>query len=208
MARKACCCGSRARQAKHCRAPTARRPAATVTTPKGAALAYAARSWAVFPCHTPTDNGCSCRRAYGRIGKHPRTKNGLKDASTDPALIRRWWTMWPQANVGIATGAGSGLVVLDEDTYKGGDQSRLELEHAYSPLPETILSLTGGGGVQYFFSHPGRHVKNGVESLGPGLDIRGDGGYIIAPPSLHASGRRYAWEVIHDPEDIPPGAAA
>jgi hypothetical protein len=167
-----------------------------------AALAYAARGWRVFPCHTPTQRGCSCRQSCGRTGKHPRTQHGLKDATTDEATIRRWWQQWPQANIAIATGVGSGVVVLDEDSYKGGDTSRVELEHTYSPLPETVQQLTGGGGVQYFFAHPGASVKNGVETLGTGLDIRGDGGYIIAPPSLHASGKRYTWEVSHHPDEM------
>jgi len=169
-----------------------------------AALAYAARGWHVFPCHTPTAQGCSCRKACGdRIGKHPRTKNGLKDATTDPEQIRKWWKTWPQANIGIATGAVSNLVVLDNDIYKGGDVVLRDLERSYSQLPETVLSLTGGGGEQYFFVHPGAYIKNGVESLGTGLDIRGDGGYVVAPPSLHASGKRYAWEIIHEPDDMP-----
>jgi len=168
------------------------------------ALAYAARSWRVFPCHTPTTaGGCSCRQNCGRTGKHPRTKNGLKDATTDTATIQRWWRQFPQANIAIATGAVSGLVVLDEDTYKGGDRSRIDLERTYQPLPETVQQLTGGGGVQYVFAHPGTHVKNGVETFGPGLDIRGDGGYVIVPPSLHASGKRYAWEVSHLPDETP-----
>ena len=166
------------------------------------ALHYAARGWHVFPCHTPTRDGCSCRRDCGRIGKHPRTKNGLKDATTVEATIRRWWKIWPQANIGLATGAVSGLVVLDEDSYKGGDTSREELEHTYQPLPETVQQLTGGGGVQFFFMHPGTHVKNGVETLGAGLDIRGDGGYVIVPPSLHASGKHYAWELSHHPDEM------
>jgi putative DNA primase/helicase len=179
----------------------------TMTTPTqplfDAALTYAARGWAVFPCHTPTPKGCSCRKNCGRIGKHPRTQHGLKDATTDEATIQRWWRQFPQANIGIATGAVSGLVVLDEDSYKGGDQSRLDLEQSYSPLPETVQQLTGGGGVQYFFAHPGVPVKNGVETLGHGLDIRGDGGYVIAPPSLHMSGKRYVWEMLHDPDEVP-----
>src|SRR5262249_33686676 len=121
--------------------------------------------------------------------------------TTDEATIRRWWKMWPQANIGIATGAGSGLVVLDEDTYKGGDASRVELERSYAPLPETVQQLTGGGGVQYLFAHPRTPVKKGIETLGAGLDIRGDGGYVIVPPSLHASGQRYAWELSHHPDE-------
>jgi hypothetical protein len=168
------------------------------------ALIYATRGWSVFPCHTPTAAGCSCRRSpCPNVGKHPRTQHGLTDATTDEATIRRWWAMWPDANVAIRAGAVSGLVVLDEDTYKGGGASREELEHAYSPLPETVQQLTGGGGVQFLFTHPGTAVKNGVEALGPGLDIRDDGGYVIAPPSLHASGQRYVWELSHHPDDIP-----
>jgi len=167
------------------------------------ALWYAARGWPVFPCHPPTTRGCSCRRDCGRVGKHPRTQHGLKDATTDEATIRRWWGMWPGANIGIATGAVSGLVVLDEDSYKGGSSSREELERSYGPLPETAQQLTGGGGVQYLFGHPGTHVKNGVETLGPGLDLRGDGGYVIAPPSLHISGKRYGWEWSSQPDEVP-----
>jgi putative DNA primase/helicase len=177
----------------------------STTTPAllDAALSYAARGWHVFPCHTPKEGVCSCRQNCGRIGKHPRTKNGLHDASTDAAIIRRWWKMWPKANVAIRTGAEAKLVVLDEDSYKGGDASRVDLEHSYAPLPETVQQLTGGGGVQYLFTHPGTHVKNGVETLGAGLDIRGDGGYVIAPPSLHASGKHYAWELSHLPDETP-----
>jgi len=89
-----------------------------------AALEYAARGWHVFPCHTPTSDDCSCGRDCGWIGKHPQTINGLKDATTDEATIRRWWKRWPQANIGLATGAVSGLVVLDEDSYKGGDTTK------------------------------------------------------------------------------------
>ena len=109
--------------------------------------------------------------------------------------------MWPEANIAVATGAVSGLVVLDEDTYKGGDVSRVDLERSYSPLPETVMQITGGGGAQFFFAHPGTHVKNGVETLGAGLDIRGDNGYVIAPPSRHASSRQYAWELSHHPDE-------
>jgi hypothetical protein len=168
----------------------------------GDALDYAARGWHVFPCHTSTATGCSCRRKQcSQVGKHPRTQHGLLEATTDETTIQRWWSMWPKANVAIRTGAVSGLVVLDEDTYKGGDTSRAELEQLYSPLPDTVQQLTGGGGVQFIFAHPGIPVHNGVEMLGAGLDIRGDGGYVIAPPSLHASGKRYAWELSHHPDE-------
>lgn len=170
-----------------------------------AALAYAARGWHVFPCHTPTVDGCSClkRTACTDRGKHPRTKNGLKDATTDPGQIRRWWQqMWPEANIGICTGAVSDFVVLDVDAPKGGVESLVDLEKSYRALPETVQQLTGRG-QHYFFAYSGVHVKNGVETLGPGLDIRGDGGYVISAPSLHETGRRYAWEVLHEPDDTP-----
>ena len=75
--------------------------------------------------------------------------------------------MWPTANVAIRTGAVSGLVVLDRDDYKGGGDSLEALERTYSPLPETVLGLTGGGGQHYVFAHPGTHVKTGVGRLGP-----------------------------------------
>jgi putative DNA primase/helicase len=169
-----------------------------------AALAYAARGWHVFPCHTPTGIGCSCHnKACADIGKHPRTTHGFKDATTDEATIRRWWRQWPDANVAIATGGLSGLVVLDKDTYKGGDLSLRELEQSYRPLPETVLALTGGGGEQPFFAHPGGSVPSSVAKLGPGLDVRADGGYVIAPPSLHRSGKRYLWEASSEPGDVP-----
>jgi putative DNA primase/helicase len=168
-----------------------------------AALAYATkRGWHVFPCHTPTAEGCSClkRASCQDVGKHPRTENGLKDATTDEATIRRWWKMWPDANVAIRTGAISGLVALDVDVPKGGDDSLAALEQTYSALPDTAMQLTGTG-LHYLFAHPGRSIKNGVEDFAAGLDIRGDGGYIIAAPSLHENGKQYCWEVLHEPDD-------
>lgn len=169
-----------------------------------AALAYAARAWPVFPCHTPTETGCSCHQACGmRCGKHPRTPHGLKDATTDTATIHRWWRQWPMANIGLVAGSVSGFVVLDVDPYAGGDASLQALCTTYHPLPETVQQLTGGGGVHYLFAHPDVPIKNDVGTLGHGLDVRGDGGYIIAPPSLHRSGRRYTWELAHHPEDTP-----
>jgi hypothetical protein len=128
--------------------------------------------------------------------------NGVKDATLDEAVIRRWWRIWPTANIAIATGQKSGLLVLDEDSYKGGDVSLRELQLLYAKLPDTPQQLTGGGGIQYFFAHPGQPVKNSVQNLGEGLDIRSDGGYVIAPPSLHRSGKAYQWELTHDPDDI------
>src|SRR5262249_15398402 len=106
------------------------------------------------------------------------------------------WTQWPEANIGIATGAISGLVVLDVDPRHGGDESLEQWKTRYGhDFLTTVTSCTGGGGWHLFYTHPGQsmQIKNKV-GLAPGLDIRGDGGYIVAPPSLHASGQRYAWK--------------
>ena len=89
-----------------------------------AVLGYAARAWPVFPCHTPTESGCSCQQACGtRRGKHPRTPHGLKDATTDAATIHRWWRQWPLANIGLVAGSVSGFVILDVDSYPLDRQS-------------------------------------------------------------------------------------
>src|SRR5262245_26476568 len=86
-----------------------------------AALTYAALGWAAFPCHTPTSTcSCSCHKDCDHIGKHPRTKHGLKEATTDETTIRNWWHKWPHANIAIATGEDSNLVVLDVDGHKQG----------------------------------------------------------------------------------------
>lgn len=157
---------------------------------------YARRGWPVFPCHTPKpgDGGCSCGLAdCGSPGKHPRVRNGLHAATTDLAQIRRWWQRWPRANVGVRTGAPSGLVVIDIDPAHGGRVTLARLVDEHGPFHQGTRSVrTGGGGWHHYFVHPGQPVRNDAgRKLGPGIDIRGDGGYVLAPPSLHASGRRY-----------------
>jgi hypothetical protein len=166
------------------------------------ALEYARRGWLVFPLHTPTDGVCSCHKAdCGSVGKHPRTMNGVKDATTDDETIRRWWSMWPAANIGLATGAESGLVVVDIDPRHGGTESITELQNSYGKFTDRVYAATGGGGWHLLFSHPGVRIGN-IQStpdrpgkLGQGVDVRGDGGYIVAAPSLHASGKVYEWKV-------------
>jgi Bifunctional DNA primase/polymerase, N-terminal/Primase C terminal 1 (PriCT-1) len=163
----------------------------------------AAADWAIFPLHTPAGDGCSCRKpGCENVGKHPRTANGLKDATADPELLLKWWSMWPQANVGVRTGAESGIVILDVDPCRGGDDALHGLERAHGALPATIEALTGGGGRHIYFKHPGQEIRNSADKLGPGLDIRGDGGYVVAPPSIHASGRAYCWAVDSGPDDV------
>lgn len=162
------------------------------------ALMYAEKGWPIIPLHNPTETGCSCKKPECKsIGKHPRTIHGIKEASKDPATIKKWWDEWPVANIGIVTGKKSGLVVLDIDPRHDGEHSLEQIEAKYGKLPDTVKSLTGGGGKHYFFSHPGQEyqVKNSVNLGGlSGLDVRGDGGYIVAPPSLHSSGKIYLWE--------------
>jgi hypothetical protein len=115
--------------------------------------------------------------------------------------IDSWFAAWPGANVGIVTGAISGLVVFDVDLGHGGDDSLAELERAHGPLPKTVEALTGGGGRHVYFAHPGGAVRNKV-GIAQGLDLRGDGGYVVAPPSVHPSGRRYEWEASRHPDEI------
>lgn len=174
-----------------------------------AALWYASLGWAVMPIYEPVlDEGggpprCSCGHAdCDSIGKHPRTAHGYKDASTDEAVIRAWWAKWPAANVGIATGALTGTAVLDVDPRHGGDVTLAELEAKHGKLPATVEALTGGGGRHLVFAHPGKRIKNKV-ALAPGLDVRGDGGLIVVEPSLHTSGRGYAWELSSRPSEVP-----
>jgi len=157
------------------------------------ALDYADLDWAVLPLHSIVDGKCSCGDPNcGSPGKHPRTPHGVKDATTDPKTIIEWWTKWPDANIGIATGSKSGFFVLDVDGEEG-QRSLNELQAKYETLPETLETATGGGGRHLLFMQPpGLTIKNKVR-IAPGLDIRGDGGYIVAPPSNHISGKRYEW---------------
>jgi len=160
------------------------------------AIEYASKDLRVFPLHSIDEAGaCTCGKAdCGSPGKHPRTKNGVKDATTDAEQIAAWWTKWPDANVGIAT--GNGLLVLDVDTKHDGIETIEQMEETEGPMPETAMVLTGGGGRHYYFYLPPdkrEGVKNAV-GIGRGLDLRFDGGYVVAPPSRHVSGRTYEWE--------------
>lgn len=153
------------------------------------ALAYARRGWSVIPVR-------------------PRDKRPLipwvryQHARADQARIRRWYSRWPAANVGIVTGAVSSLVVLDVDTGHGGERSLGQLENIHGILPSTVEAVTGGGGRHLYFARPAEPVHNQV-GLAPGLDLRGDGGFVVAPPSLHPSGQSYAWAPGHAPGETP-----
>ena len=143
-----------------------------------AALAYARRGIPVFPCEPG--------------GKRPLTYNGFWDATADALRIEAWWGRWPNANVGVPTGESSGLLVLDVDSDAGGPDSLILLERLNGQLPRTAKARTGGGGVHVFFRYPaGETVRNSAGKLGPGLDVRGEGGYVVAPPSRTQSA--YEW---------------
>ena len=166
-----------------------------------AALWYAIeRGWRVFPLHSVSGVGCSCgSSSCGGAGKHPRTERGCLDATTDTAAIQSWWERWPDANVGIATGAG--LVVIDVDPRHGGDDTLVDLVRALGAIPDTVEALTGGGGRHIYLASE-TPVRNSAALLGPGIDVRGDGGYVVAAPSTHESGRVYGWEVSSRPEAV------
>jgi hypothetical protein len=179
-------------------------PSAPAISPLSAALQLAARGWRVFALHHAIDGQCSCgKAACDSIGKHPRTINGLKDASTDAQQIARWWQKWPHANIGVRTGGCSNIVVIDIDPRHGGSESLAALEQQYGALPPTVESLTGGGGRHLIFAHPGQIIRN-RSGVRPGIDVRADGGYVVGPPSNHASGQQYGWRAGHAPQELSP----
>lgn len=159
------------------------------------ALDYAARGWPVVPLHNPAAGRCSCGRPdCGSVAKHPRVTGGLNAATLERAQIETWWQRWPQANIGIRTGAVSGLVVVDIDPAHGGNDTISRLQRRHGRLEQAIEVETGSLGSHLYFAHPGGNIRNDAgRRLGPGVDIRGDGGYIVAPPSVHATGRPYRW---------------
>jgi hypothetical protein len=172
-----------------------------------AALQFASYGIPVVPLHTPGPEGCSCRDPEcGSPGKHPRRHprdlpHGVRNASADPAQIDRWWGRWPEANIGIATGSRSGIVVVDLDGPEGVESARKVLPpHA---LQETLAVQTGNGGYHLYYHHEGEAVPNSVKRLA-GVDVRGDGGYVVAPPSRHYSGRNYEWATATAFNALPP----
>jgi hypothetical protein len=155
-----------------------------------AAMSYCAAGWSVLPLW-PHD-------------KRPLIEwERFQNERASPATVAEWYRRWPTANVGVVTGEISNLVVLDVDPEHGGDASIEHLERQFSPLPVTVEATTGGGGRHFYFAHPGTIVRNRAGLL-QGIDVRGDGGYIVAPPSVHPSGRRYAWVPGRSPAEMTP----
>jgi hypothetical protein len=170
------------------------------------ALWYAELDWPIFPAHTPTAQGCSCLHTATCTspGKHPRLTGWQKRATTDPAMIQKWWgEMWPTANVALATGHTCWVLDVDCAAAVRGDLTLEALTHTHGPLPETPLVHSGGGGFHHFFQLPTTGIIGNAVKFLPGLDTRGEGGLIVLPPSQHASGRPYMWDSEHDLETTP-----
>jgi len=148
----------------------------------------------VLPVWWPTAGGaCACGQAdCSKPGKHPLVPRGFHAATVDLDLIRRWWTRWPQANIGIRTGAPSGVLVVDVDGAAGMESLRT-LSREHGALRAAWVRSGSGGWHAYLGMPAGLPVPSSAGRLGPGLDVRADGGSIIAPPSVHASGGRYRW---------------
>lgn len=156
------------------------------------ALRYAADGFAVFPVYEPNIlvdgvmTVCSCGKMDCR-GKHPRTINGVLDATTDANTIKGWWQKWPSASIGIATGKKSGLAVIDLDGPEGMASGRS------LRLQSSVSALTGNG-KQLFYADTDGKLSNSVKKIAPGIDTRGNNGYVVVPPSIHPNGKRYCWQ--------------
>jgi len=169
-----------------------------------AALVYKQHGLAVFPVHTILHGQCGCGNpTCSNPGKHPRPPHGFKDATTDESRIRDWSTRWPDANIAIATGTVSGIVVLDIDLRHGGQASLDAWVRQYGPLPLTVRARSGSGGPHLYFVAPAVLLQSRA-GVATGIDIRAEGGYIVAPPSRHISGGTYQWECPPDTTPLAP----
>ena len=181
------------------------------------AHSHASEGWLIFPIFEMRTNGtCSCPsgRKCPNPGKHPRV-SWKSEATSNGVRIDEWWQRWPQANIGIATGRRSNLWVLDVDTKRSvelgdgtlipeGQFTLAHLEGEHERLPATRIAQTGGGGEHHYFTYPGTGDHGNRVGFAPGLDIRADDGYVVAPGSNHESGHDYEWAVRIAPAP-PPG---
>ncbi len=154
-------------------------------TPHRAARDYLRRGWSVIPIRAREKVPSVAWETY-------------QSRRATEAEVNAWFYRHPQANVGIVTGEISNLAVLDVDPQHGGAQSLRELEGQNEPLPRTVEAITGGRGRHLYFAYPPRPLRNRA-GIAPGIDLRGQGGLIVAPPSIHPSGRPYTWASGRDP---------
>ncbi len=169
------------------------RSAMMPVSPMGrAALWYARRGLRVHPLRPGS--------------KLPMLSRWQERATVDPGSIAEWWTRWPGAGVGIATGADSSVIVIDVDPRHGGDDAIAALEREHGEMPPTWRCLTPGGGLHLYVKHPGGHVGNRA-GMWPGIDLRGDGGYVVTAPTTLGDARAYAWETGHGPHELAPMVA-
>ena len=164
------------------------------------ALAYGRIGWKVFPLRQIIGQHCDCRDPdCVNVGKHPRVAWSTKATSNAEAIEQFWGYNGGYLNDGIGLACGNGCPwALDIDPRHGGDASLAALEALHGALPPTPVALTGSGGLHYFFQDPGPEYRNTASVIGPGIDSRGIGGYVVLTPTLHKSGNRYSWK-------IPPG---
>jgi Bifunctional DNA primase/polymerase, N-terminal/Primase C terminal 1 (PriCT-1) len=143
-------------------------------------------------------------RPRDQVREHPLgalVPNGLKSATTDEKVITDWWTAWPNANVAIATGRA---IVVDIDPRHGGDGALAQLKEKHGKFPPTWHVRTGGGGLHIYLSAQSNlTIKNSAGQLGAGIDVRGHGGYVVAPPSKHISGKEYEWTAGNELAVVP-----
>ena len=135
-------------------------------------------------------------------GKNPLTSNGFKDASRELNQLSRWWGQWPDASIGISCGhSGLDVIDIDRTADMSAEEALVELEQQFGSLPTTPHVLTGGGGFQFYFRS--KDPINSKIRLLKNVDLKSAGGYVIAPPSIHATGKMYSWELLHKITDLP-----
>jgi putative DNA primase/helicase len=167
------------------------------------ALKLASLGMRIFPVHGIVNEKCTCNgRENCTPGKHPRITKFYQRATTEEDKIRKWFlTEFPQSNIGVVTGGKSGLWILDVDSKTGGYESLEDLKNKHGTLPQTYRVQTGGGGEHYYFKYPSElRIRCSAGELAAGLDVRGDGGYVLGPGSSHISGNSYSW--LSGPEDV------
>ena len=161
------------------------------------ALDYAAKGFPVLPTHGLMGDYCTCGKHKSdpkpcKAGKHPASEHGYKDATTNAETIRAWWVDKPWANVAITTHGGR-FFVLECDVKHGGDETIAKFFTEHGAMPPTPTARSGGGGTHWYFRYPVGATIKSRSDVAQGVDVRGDSGYVLAPPSNHVSGGHYTW---------------